>query len=172
KSCSLDKELKQNLALRCAHRFPHADFARSIRNRNHHDRHHANSTDHQSNTRQHDHHEEKHAGDLVERIQNLILRDHVEVVLRCRSQPAHLTQCYRYSFLCIRRSDTLPGLHGDEDCIRLIELKQVVHGEVRHDRSDSLAWRLEDVAGLLIQSDYGHRTATETHLLIDYALAA
>ena len=61
----LDEELPEDRAARRAERLAHADLARALGDRDHHDRDHAHAADDQADRRQHDHHEEEHAEDLV-----------------------------------------------------------------------------------------------------------
>ena len=57
----LDQELPENRAARRAERLAHADLARALGDRDHHDRDDAHAADEQADRRQHDHHEEEHA---------------------------------------------------------------------------------------------------------------
>ena len=76
----LDQELPEDLAAARAERLAHADLARALGDRDHHDRHHADAADHQRDRRDDDQRQERRLADLVPHLQDGVLRGQIEVV--------------------------------------------------------------------------------------------
>ena len=69
----------ENRAARRAERLAHADLARALGHRDHHDRDHADAADEQADRRQRDADDEERAEQLVVDVEKLVLRDDGEV---------------------------------------------------------------------------------------------
>ena len=85
----LDEELPEDGPLRCAERLANADLASAFGDRDHHDRHDADATDHQTDGGQRESDHEDRAEHLVERLHHALGRDEREVVRLTGSQTAH-----------------------------------------------------------------------------------
>jgi len=77
----LDEKLLKDVATRCANRLPNPDLTRPIRDRDHHHRHHPDPAHQQRHRRQRHHYQEENSRNLIERVENLILRDQIEAVV-------------------------------------------------------------------------------------------
>ena len=75
-----EQELPQDFAAARAERLADADLARPLRDRDRHDRHHADAADHQRDRRNDDQRQKDRRGDLIPHRQHGVLGDEVEVV--------------------------------------------------------------------------------------------
>ncbi len=104
----LGQELEQHFLTAGAERLPHADFARPLGHRNHHDRHHADAADHQRNRGDDEQCQERGAADLIPHAQDGVLRRQVEVVglveLEPMPDPHDLLDVRQRVFACVAQA--------------------------------------------------------------------
>ena len=75
--------------------------------------------------------------ELVERVEDLVLRDQVEVVVIRRVQSPRLAQRDRHRLLRVRHRDARSRLDRDEQRVGLVDRELVVQRAIRNDRRAS-----------------------------------